>query len=178
MNVENRKKIELAKEVFIHLYEIAKEYRSIIEKQEQEIKDKTEKIENLQKEIQELKKEKYTDLSKNIDMFLDKMSEDKKTEIIEKDRMINDYLKNIVNTMGKLEKSIDEFPKVISGLDMYIDKKTEMMIHTISEIIEPKSKKKSKEKAEKTDSEDKLKSDTGNFGGYSADQAREGEPTQ
>ena len=138
MAVEENKKIILAKEAFTHLYTIADEYRTITERQKQELQTKNQEIDNLKKEIEDLKK------SKNIDILLNEIHSEKDHEIQEKQKIveekqkiIDNYLKDISNTIDKLEKkskNILDMDSTFQNFDEKIDKQLSQISQICTDI--------------------------------------------
>lgn len=152
MVLEENKKIKLAKEVFLHLYAITNEYKTVTEKQAQELKDKEKEISHLNEEIKNLKlKEDKFDRDKDIDVLLEEISAKKEEKIEEKQRLIDEYLKNIVNDIEKLNKNMENLSTIDCKFRILDEQIGEQLLQAVTSI-------KSEIENAITEIEDRLKS--------------------
>lgn len=129
--MEENKKTELAKEVLLQIYEIAKEYQSIAEKQEQEILGLKEKNRCLEEE-----REHLVAKNRNIDLLLKEMTEGKNQEIEKQQELIHEYLRNIADSVGDLQKKVNSFSKKTEKSKNIDEKIEQLLSNTIAKVEE------------------------------------------
>lgn len=127
---ENRK-TELAKEVLLQIYEIAREYQSIAERQEQEILGLKEKNRYLEEE-----KEHLITKNQHIDMLFNEMTKDKDHEIEKQQELINEYLRNITDSLDDLQKKVNSFTRKAEKSNNVNEKAEELLSQTMEKVEE------------------------------------------
>ena len=123
------KKLDLLRETFLQIYQIAKEYQSIAERAEQDKENLMHELDELKRENRELKEERdeLVEQFEDIKQLLDDMREEDKntarilredleesrTELDEKLITIDKYVKNIAND----EQVKDDIKEILKNLE-------------------------------------------------------------